>query len=268
MLELKSMDDKISDIDLIERYLEGKLTPDEVIRFDWRLEEDREFARKFRVRKAFPSLIQPTLETPGEEHAESRKSQNTASEVEGGTVSGPPKVSPPPSTCRYAALLVIGGSILIICFLAFLLFWSRQPDPMPEAVQAKTTAAALKDSVTRTASLTDPITTTKAPVAPDSGNQTAKPVKTTPIQAPVVLHYPPDNSTILRSSSIEFSWSQQTDSLTNFFVYTTNNNHMVYWRGIKPGTRSYFVREWTFRPGQYYWYVGTSRIRNNFTIVE
>jgi len=46
-----------TDIELIERFISDKLTQTELEDFETRLEEDHEFARKFRLRKTFPSLF-------------------------------------------------------------------------------------------------------------------------------------------------------------------------------------------------------------------
>ena len=51
------MDTNQADIDLIERYLNGKLTSSEVYNFENRLGEDREFARKCRLLKTFPEMM-------------------------------------------------------------------------------------------------------------------------------------------------------------------------------------------------------------------
>ncbi|MEI6173600.1 MAG: hypothetical protein WCR01_07580 [Bacteroidota bacterium] len=51
------MDPKSADANLIEKYINGKLTPAEVHDFENRLDEDREFARKYRFIKTFPEMM-------------------------------------------------------------------------------------------------------------------------------------------------------------------------------------------------------------------
>jgi len=46
-----------TDLELIERFISGKLSQTELEDFETRMEEDHEFARKLRLRKTFPSLF-------------------------------------------------------------------------------------------------------------------------------------------------------------------------------------------------------------------
>jgi len=77
-----------TDLELIERFISGKLSQTELEDFETRMEEDHEFARKLRLRKTFPSLFKAEghdeivmtpdstpAEKPGKEKAHSSKNR-------------------------------------------------------------------------------------------------------------------------------------------------------------------------------------------------
>ena len=85
---------------------------------------------------------------------------------------------------------------------------------------------------------------------------------------PVILENPANGKTFSRNEEILFTWKQQVDSLTHFFIHSDANGRLLLWKSIKPGIREYQLPARTFLPGQYYWYVGSQTVKSTFFIVE
>ena len=73
----------------------------------------------------------------------------------------------------------------------------------------------------------------------------------------IELGSPADNLVVNRNEEILFTWKQATDSFTNFYIISEANNKLAWWRGIRPGIRELRVSATNFKPGRFYWYVGT-----------
>lgn len=231
------MDTDAADIDLIERYMTGKLSDAEVRMFEYRLGDDREFARKYRLRKTFPSLMN---------EAGAQEQEKAIAGIHFPEPNPRPRRLVEPRILTWAAILIVLIGILVF----FIVRWTSGPGnsladlPNP-AVNNLPEIPAVQQEINTSGSIT--------------GKSSQKAIE---------LENPADGMRFKRSDEILFQWTQRTDSLTNFYIYSEINDRLVFWRGIKPGVREYKVPAINFLPGRFYWYVGTKEIRRTLIITE
>jgi len=314
-----------TDLDLIERFIGGKLSRTELEDFETRMEEDHEFARKFRLRKTFPSLFK--AEGPD---AIAMTPAAVPAEI-------PKKQKPHSSKSRY---FVIPGIFLLIALalamVYFLLFRPGRPggeiagnkgavakvekpaekgkareqlhaaDQMKAAVEAseqppagakpsESLPAPGKTSEQPPAGVkpAEPLPAASKPteqmqVAGKTGEPVQVPVKAgeqppaqmkanepppAPKLAPatrngIILLSPADNISVKRGEEVVFTWKQSTDTFTNFYIISESSNKLAWWRGIRPGIREIKVPAVNFKPGRFYWYVGSKDIRRTLIVRE
>ena len=232
------MDTNQADIDLIERYLNGKLTSSEVYNFENRLGEDREFARKCRLLKTFPEMkkeagdIEPVkTEVKSVTHKIERKNSNP--------------FKPVYFVWGSIAVLIIGISLF------FMITKTNRPVEKPVTV--------------------NPVPLHDTPSMPPV-KQPEKIIEHKSLESamgkPIELKAPTDGMTFNRKDEILFSWKLETDTFTNFYVFSEINDKLVWWRGIKPGIQEYKVVAKNFKPGRFYWYVGTKEVKRTFSVIE
>jgi hypothetical protein len=283
-----------ADIDLIERFLGGQLSQDELMDFETRLEEDHEFARKFRLRKSFPSLFNASgndlIIQDVKQHQEEEFPLPVAQKENRGS-------------SRTGIILVSFVILLIAAALAWFLFlkhWQKR-EPAGEKSQVSAPASpheAVKTSATDTKqTLTSVQTPQNTPVQtpqntplqpsqnvppaaeagqnippatgkPPAGSRT-EPLKTSSgIHKPIELLSPQDNMVVTRGENVVFRWTMATDSFTNFYIISEANNKLAWWRGIRPGIRELTVPAINFKTGKFYWYVGGREYRRTLIIME
>jgi len=232
------MDKNQTDIDLIERYINGKLTSSEVYNFENRLGEDREFARKYRLRKTFPEMMNEAGDT-----------EPVKTEVKPLTR----KIERKPSNRLKPVYLAWGAiGVITLCMLIFFIAMkTTQPVEKPETAGS----VPLNDSNT-------------IPRVNQPGRIIDRKVFDSDVKKPIELEAPDDGMTFGRKEEILFRWKQETDSFTNFYVFSEIHDKRVWWRGIKPGIREYKVVAINFLPGRFYWYVGTNKEKRTFIIGE
>lgn len=233
------------DIELIEKYLDGKLSPQESHRFDIRLEDDREFARKFRVRKAFPFLMSENV-------SYGKEQEPAVSE----SVSEPEKKKEPdpePTHRSSFSLRYVTWIAIVIIIAGIIVFFLVNKSTIPSGNKNDLPKPPAPDTVT---------------VQKASQPAKAAVVLTDSTEVkPIILTGPGEGTSYSRSDEINFTWQQETDSLTKLFVYSEVQDKLVLWRGIRPGIREYRVPPRTFFPGKYYWYVGTKETKRTFIIM-
>ncbi len=232
------MNTDTEDIALIERYLAGKLTPAEVFNFEYRLDDDREFARKFRLIKSFPGLM--------------KEADATATEPSVAAAPLPQKARDHnvPFKAVYllwGALIVIAASIII--FFIIIKTNRTQGDEQPQGTLPVSDTSAMPKSQTA-----DTLALDQKPGL--------KKVE------PIALKTPGDGMAFNRIGDILFRWEMETDTFTNLFIYEEAGDQLVWWRGIKPGIREHKVPAIYFPPGRFYWYVGTREVKRTFIIQE
>ena len=235
------MDPKSADTNLIEKYIKGKLTPAEVHDFENRLDEDREFARKYRLRKTFPEMM------------------NNAGDV------GPEKIvpaenpDPDPEPERvsfnlFKPLTLVWGAILVI-IIGGVIFYTVVKTNKPREESTMLRHVLLNDSNTK-------------PQVKQSDRITESQGVDSSMRKPIELYSPDDGMTFSRKDEILFRWELETDTFNYLYVFSEIHDKLVWWRGIKPGIRENTVPAINFLPGRYYWYVGNKDVKRTFIIGE
>ncbi len=232
------MDTNQADIDLIERYLNGKLSSSEVFNFENRLGEDREFARKCRLLKTFPEMMRE----PG-------NIEPVKIEVKSNTDKSERKYSNP----FKPIYLVWGATAVLIIGISIFFIVTKSNRPVEKPVTLKPVPSTVTQSIPQVKQ-PDKITEPKR-----FESTTGKPIE---------LKAPTDGMTFSRKDEILFSWKLETDTFTNFYVFSELNDKLVWWRGIKPGIRENKVAAMNFKPGRFYWYVGTKEVKRTFSVIE
>jgi len=243
-----------TDLELIERFISGKLSPAELENFETRMEEDHEFARKLRLRKTFPSLFK----------AEGQ--DEIAMSVTATPAEKPKKKKAHFSKSRY---FILGGIILLLALVLvyFLFFWTVSSDR--EVAGRKAIVRTVEKSTEKGNTPAPVKTVDQAQIQVKAAEQAKTPVKPgVNVHDPIVLLSPADNMTVKRGEEVLFTWKQSTDSFTNFYIISESGNKLAWWRGIRPGIREIKVPAMNFKPGRFYWYVGTREARRTITISE
>ncbi len=226
---------KMSDNELIEKYLAGELSPQEKASFEYRLEDDRELARRLRLRKNFPSLFQANgvdaiimdqskpKETPLPEKPRSGCSHKRIARV----------VIP---------LIALAALIVLLVFL-----FTGKKKCIQEPVQQGTLTEKPMPVGIKPAADTPPAV---KPSPPDR-------VENPPAASlPVNLTDPPDRSVLERNQDIVFKWEMTADTFTRFYIISGKGEQLILWRGIPAGTRQIRIDASRLKPGSYVWYVG------------
>ena len=227
------METNQEDVDLIERYIHGKLAPDDVWAFETRLGVDREFARKYRLRKTFPEMMH-----------DANDPVPVTTEKELPVLYGE-RLDADPKKSRY----LFWGAIALILLGIVIYFLTIRPDQKSTffrhlSLQKSNADIQVKQS--------------EKPALPKEVDST--------VRKPVELNSPDDGVTITRKDQILFTWELETDTFTNLYVYSESNHKLVWWRGIKPGIRQNKVPAINFLAGKFYWYVGNKEVKRTFVI--
>ena len=242
----------LTDNDLIERYLLGKLTREEIRRVEIRLDDDREFARKLRLLTTFPEM----MSEPARLEYEKQKAE---AEV--------PVVKKKSFFLRKPKYLIWSGVLLFILIgIALVLFFIKQGHQREKVV--------LGENVTKKENIVNPlvvpprdsVAVIKQVTQPEK--KETREVTSGAGQKAIELLNPPNCMKFSRKEMIIFNWAQRTDSCTRFYIFSEQNDQVIFWRGIRLGIREYKVPGSYLLPGKYYWYVGTKKEKCTFTINE
>jgi hypothetical protein len=239
------------DNDLIEKYLLGKLNDAEIRSFKSRLENDREFARKFRLISTFPEL----MSQPARLEYEKKLAETSAPVLR--------KRSYRFLKFRYLVWAVV--ITFIVTGILLLIMFIGTGNQKQNVVREKTVVPgpkvinAVKAPVKDTQAVIAPLPTERKEIREETDGNSKKAIQ---------LLTPAEGMTFSRKEMIQFNWNQKTDSFTHFYIYSELNDHVVLWRGIRPGTREYKVPGNTLYPGKFYWYVGTTDNKRSFIVNE
>ena len=239
------------DNDLIEKYVLGKLTPTEIRDFEIRLEEDREFARKFRLIKMFPEMMsaQGKLEYD-------KIIADAAVPIE-------KKNTPPFISRKLIIWLSVSAVLLIVVVLLFIFLGKNQKNGNvvgEKKAQDNSTIAKPKVTPVKDTTKVVPIQQPEAKATPASPAGTSK--------KPIELITPANGMSFSRTETILFTWTQKIDTFTRFYIVSQSTNQVAYWRGVRLGVRELKVPCNYFYPGKYYWYVANKDEQRTFTINE
>ena len=232
-----------NDNDLIEKYLLEKLSGEEVVAVETRMGEDREFARKCRLMKTFPEM----MSAEGKLEYDRKFAVVAEQEPE-----RKPFRSPKPKTVTWVG----SALILIVIVVLFFVFRTNQP----AADSAKWVASPVTDTVNP-----------KPIVASEPEKKSVIPAVDQPVEQAhdaIELINPADGKSFGRTGEIVFSWKQETDSFTRFFICSEIRDKVVLWRGIRPGVREFRVPAANIYPGKFYWFVGTKDVKRTFVVSE
>ncbi|MEI8226596.1 MAG: hypothetical protein WCG82_11800, partial [Bacteroidota bacterium] len=222
----------------IERYINGKLTNDDVYNFETRLYEDREFARKYRTRKTFPEMMKAARDVS----SEFILAETPDPEIE----------------WRYSDLkkpkYLVWGAIAAI-MIGVVIFFIVQKINQPIEGSTTLSNSSVNDSLTK-------------PTLKQSDIITERQAIDITMRKPVELNSPDDGVTFSRKDEIVFNWELETDTFNYLYIFSEINNKLVWWRGIKPGIRENKVAAINFLPGRFYWYVGNKDVKRTFIIEE
>jgi len=233
------MNAKSTDIDLIEKYINGQLTPAEVHDFEYRLDEDREFARKYRLRKTFPEMMNKASDVEPEKMVAAEKPEPELQRI---------------SFTLFKPLNLVWGAILVF-IIGGVIFYLVVKTNKPREESTTLRHALLNDS------------NTKQQVK-QSDRMTESQGVDSAMRKPIELYSPDDGMTFSRKEKILFRWELETDTFNYLYVFSEIHDKLVWWRGIKPGTRENTVPAINFLPGRYYWYVGNKDLKRTFIIGE
>jgi hypothetical protein len=231
----------------------------ELVDFETRCEEDREFSRKLRLRKSFPSLFnakgEDMIETRIHEPVEEPLPQTRIKEEKS-------KIGVWPFVLVFIGLFLAAG----IYWLLFL----RPGVPSKPAPEEKNKVTAVsrpaKQLIKPKPVQASPPAVKTEPSVPAASTEAPKKETRPPVSRVIELELPADQSTVSRNSEILFRWKMQTDSFTNFYLIYESNQKLAWWRGIKPGVRELKVPAMNFKPGKYYWYIGRREYSSSLQI--
>ncbi|MDP4281991.1 MAG: hypothetical protein Q8867_07545 [Bacteroidota bacterium] len=229
------------DNELIERYLLGKLNDAEIRDFKLRLEEDREFARKYRLIKTFPEMMSES----GRKELERIQADTQAKASNNISILKKYKK-------EFAVILVIAAVVVIAIAIYSVLI--NRPLKKEEPVAESTPVAVQKAEA-------QPKKDTVKKASP----QTVTPQ---PTSDAIQLLTPANGAAFSRSNQLMFTWKMKTDTFTRFYIISEDTRKIAFWRGIKPGIRQFSVPGNTLYPGKYTWYVGTKNPSRTITINE
>jgi len=257
------MSNSSSDNELIERYLLGKLTEAEIHDFLVRVENDREFARKFRLLKTFPEMMSEA----GRKELEKKQAEALIREVKKKSSHFPKR-----------PLLIWAFVFFIFLIVIALFFIISGTDPLKEMIVSKENSAP-KPEIIKPFPIPLPASKPFPAVVRDSvKNEIQKPQpavqKPAPLTGeisdhkPIQLLSPADGMKFSGTETILFRWKQKTDTFTRFYIYSEIKERVVIWRGIRPGIREYKIEAKSLYPGKFYWYVGTNEQMRSFFISE
>ena len=259
------MSNDSTDIDLIERYLLGKLSGAELGNVEARLDDDREFARKYRMIKMFPEMMSEA----GRRELEQKRAEAAAPAVKKKAVKRPALLEEKKAEQKKSPRLpkrrifLWGGIVIIAASCIVLLFiYTGRNQPKADVIK--------EENAGRVAGI---INKEVVPVKDSTIVKNEQPEKPEPpavvgenLGKAIALISPADGMTFFKKDSIRFSWAQKTDSFTRFYIVSDLHNQVVYWRGVRLGVRAYKVPANYLFPGKYYWYVGTKEEKRSFLV--
>jgi hypothetical protein len=231
---------------LIERFLLNKLSSDEVIDFNLRLDDDREFARKYRLMSMFPEMMSETGR---------KELQQKQSEAE--TIIPPKKSFKIPNKKTF---WIAGATIAVVCISVSALIFTVNNQANNDKLVAEDEE---KSSATVPAAEASMVTLKNDPVP--------EPEKISPKEKAIssALIAPENGKIIPRTETIVFHWEIKTDTFTRICIEAEPTKRMILWRGIKPGVQNFEIPGLYLKPGQYSWYIGADNsTRNSFFISE
>jgi hypothetical protein len=244
----------VTDNQLIELFLLGKLTDSEIRSFKDRLENDREFRRKHRLIKTFPEM----MSEEGKKEFERQQSVTL--------VQKPKKKSGNITKKKLFIWTAISIPVIIGASLFFIFygthhkneFVSFKGNSTPEINTSKSTTFPVKDVKADTKRKPEATEVTIVQKKPDSEA----------FSSAIELILPADGEKFTKAEMLKFRWNMRTDTFTRFYIISEKFNKVVLWKGIRPGIREHTIPGNYLYPGKFFWYVGTKDQKRTFIIGE
>jgi len=248
------MKNALEDNELIEKFLLGNLTEKEVRAFQERVENEREFRRKYRLIKTFPEM----MSEEGRKELEKKQAEKIAQES-GKRSRNFPK--------RHRIIALVAVSMVPLAFVA-LFFILHLPDHQQKSPAVKENSSPkfnisqikagqskdIQAIVLKKKEQHEEILIYKA----DSGSSSGA----------ISLLTPAEGKKFSMEEMLRFSWTMRTDSFTRFYIVSEGKEKIVLWRGIRLGVREYTIPGGYLYPGKFYWFVGTKEHKRTFIISE
>jgi hypothetical protein len=239
-----------TDLDLIERYLLGKMTDQEIRDFETRLDDDRELRRKLRLIRTFPEM----MSEKGRIEYGKNLAKATAKVVKKKPFRYPKR--------RY---LLWTAVLFLLCVSVAIFFIFKGTARQDENAVQKENTVPISNSKSEAGAVKD-TAGLKPQLQPEAQETSVETIDAT--RKAIELLKPADGMKFTRKDIIVFDWTQKTDSFTRFFIVSELHDQVVFWRGIRLGIREYKVQGDYLYPGVYYWYVGTKEERRTFIVTE
>ncbi len=228
-----------ADLDLIERYLDGELTPEERLSVESRINGEKEFADLIEARKEIQELWLS---------AKSREA--VKEEVRRISLEGLNHEKNVPGLNHLYSIhykyYAIAASLIFIIGIAFaiLLFNIGSGDGI----------IAFKN--------------TKKTIVQKPEGQSYKGKKGIYYgKNSIILLIKPDSGEVFRSGKeILFSWSYTADSITHFTILKSGNNFPVFVKKLNASENMLRFQADILKPGNYIWFIGNRNINREFTI--
>ena len=242
-----------TDNELIESFLLDKLSEKEIRTFKQRLENDREFKRKYNLIRTFPEMMSE------EGKKEFKKKQAETLEKESDKKHN-----------HFPKRKVFIWSLFLLVIIAgiglfFIIQKGIQQNEDPgenESADEKVIAPQTTPSLVK-AQKNDTVKKKEIPGLKQAGDR-----GDTNLLKPVSLLTPPDGKQFSMEEMLNFSWTMKTDSFTRFYIIAEGREKVILWRGIRPGIREYTIPGGYLYPGKFYWYVGTKELKRTFTVTK
>ena len=247
------MKNTLKDNELIEQFLLGRLSDKETRRFKERIENDREFKRKYRLIKTFPEMMSEEGRKEFEEinaEALEQKSELKSRHIQ---------------KKHFLVWTAISFVALLLATL-FLIFRRQSPeiDHAPGEVKSSPKISITHSEPAR-------IETNKTIVERKTELSEEKEIRridSVTGSRGIELLSPPEGKEISRKEMLQFRWAMKTDSFTRFYIVSEGKEKVVLWRGIRPGVREYTIPGGYLYTGKFYWYIGTKEQKRTFIISE
>jgi len=214
------------DIELIERFLDNKLSKEESSDFFKRVNEDREFAKLVKLREVMPDLLKDA-----DNYRKIREEVKSTLNFQGGKW----------LFFHNPAQMALAAVILLLIATVVIFFVTKEHGILPFIKN---------DNLVKK---NDTLMIQK------KGGPDFKANKD-------IYYSPLNGSVFISSDKIIFRWKPVHDSTFQFMIFLKEQTIPVYHKEIHHGQDSILLPPGTIKPGEYQWYIGDKKIKHSFII--
>jgi len=227
-----------NDIDFIERYLDGELTPEEQQSFNKRMIDDQEFKELVEARKESSELwVKARTYAAIKEDVKRIHSKGLEEE----------KISLrtiPAFISQYKYYAIAASGLLLIGVIAALIFIVNPNKQNTLSDNDKNKLYQVQNAI----------------------DQMVKGKMETVNEKAIVLLKPDSGAIMSAQKDILFQWKYKNDSPVEFVISNENSNTKVFTKKIDPLENSLLIPAGTLMPGVYSWYITVQKIKRTFTV--